>query len=75
MTISLVCHACKRLDNVQGTPFGYACVWNAAHERGWRVEGRRVRCPACLERALRVPENARALGKPAPATQSLGAGE
>jgi len=47
MTISLVCHACKRLAQVPGTPVNYEAVWSAARDHGWHVEGRRVRCPLC----------------------------
>lgn len=47
MTISLVCHTCKRLAQVAGTPVNYEAVWSAARDHGWHVEGRRVRCPAC----------------------------
>lgn len=67
--ISLVCHACSRIVQVPGSPVTYECVWGAARERGWAVEGRRVRCPSCREQALRVPDDARALGKTAPATR------
>jgi len=73
MTISLVCHHCKRINNVPGTPLSYACVYEAARARDWAVEGRRVRCPSCRELALRVPDDARALGKPASATHTSGA--